>query len=349
MGTGTLTIDLNAIADNWHALDAMSAPRVATAAVVKADGYGLSARHVARKLASAGVRQFFVAVAEEGAAVRRAVGPEPAINVFSGHMTGDASLLSHDNLTPMLNSMEQYTRHLQQLPGHPFGVQLDTGMNRLGMEPGEWALAAGSVLEKEPVLMMSHLACADDPNDPMNERQLMMFRKLTDGTGVPRSLAATGGILLGSHYHFDLTRPGIGIYGGAPFAAAKTVIRLSLPVIQRRMLTPGESVGYGATWTARNRARIATVSAGYADGLIRRLGDQAMLYSGSTPCRLAGRISMDLLTVDVSHLDEAPEQLDLFCDAQNIETLAEAAGTINYEILTQLGGRYGRTYIGEAR
>ncbi|MEM9523038.1 MAG: alanine racemase [Pseudomonadota bacterium] len=349
MGTGTLTIDLNAIVDNWRALDAMSPPRVATAAVVKADGYGLSARHVARKLTDAGVRQFFVAVAEEGAAVRRAVGPEPTINVFSGHMAGDAALLSRDNLIPMLNSIKQYARHLQQLPGHPFGVQLDTGMNRLGMEPEEWAVAAGDMLEKEPILMMSHLACADDPGDPMNERQLMTFRRLTDGISVPRSLAATGGILLGSHYHFDLTRPGIGIYGGAPFTTAKTVIRLSLPVIQVRTLTPGESVGYGAAWTARDHAEIATVSAGYADGFVRRLGDRAMLYSGDTPCRLAGRVSMDLLTVDVSHLDEAPDHLDLFCDAQNVERLAGAAGTINYEILTQLGGRYGRTYIGEAR
>ena len=217
MATGTLTIDLDAIAANWRALDRLSASGVQTAAVVKADAYGLGAARVVRALAQVGARRFFVALAEEGAAVRQALGPGPQINILSGHMAGDTEMLHDLDLTPMLNSLEQITRHLEALPGHPFGVQLDTGMNRLGVELAEWQAVAPILLEADPVMLMSHLACADEPDHPMNLRQLEMFHEMTDGTGLPRSFAATGGILLGPQYHFDLTRAGIGLYGGRPF------------------------------------------------------------------------------------------------------------------------------------
>lgn len=168
MSTATLTIDLDAIAANWRALDRLSDPSTQTAAVVKADAYGLGVGRVARALARAGARRFFVAVAEEGAALREALGPGPQVCVLAGHMAGDSDMIGDLDLTPMLNSLDQMTRHLEALPGHPFGIQLDTGMNRLGMEPDEWAAVAAIALEAGPELLMSHLACADEPDHPLN-------------------------------------------------------------------------------------------------------------------------------------------------------------------------------------
>jgi alanine racemase len=303
MGTGHLTIDLDALAGNWRALDAMSGPGVETAATIKADGYGLGVGPVARALARAGARNFFVAVAEEGAAVREALGPDPAVLVYSGHMPGDTDMIADLGLIPMLNSIEQMTRHFEALPRHPFGVQLDSGMNRLGMEPGEWAAVRHLIERQEPVLVMSHLACADEPDHEMNRQQLESFRAMTEGLAVPRSLAATGGVLLGPDYHFDLTRPGIGLYGGLPFEAARPVVSLKIPVIQTRSLEPGETVGYGNSWTAEVPTRLATVSAGYADGITRHISNQAVLFHEDEPCPLVGRVSMDLITVDITHLD----------------------------------------------
>ncbi|WP_226780687.1 alanine racemase [Oceaniglobus trochenteri] len=348
MATGTLHIDLDALVANWRALDALSGPGVETGAVVKADGYGLGAGKVARALQRAGAKRFFVAVAEEGAALRQEIGTEPAIHVFSGHMPGDADILHDLSLIPMLNSIEQMTRHFESLPGHAFGVQLDTGMNRLGLEPTEWGAARAIVMAQKPRLVMSHLACADDPEDRMNAEQLSVFHDMTDDLGVPRSLSATGGILLGPDYHFDVTRPGVGLYGGAPFGEAEPVVRLSLPVIQTRDVAAGETVGYGASWTAEEHTVIATLAAGYADGLIRALGNVAVVFSEDTPCPLAGRVSMDLLTVDITHLTRVPDHLDILCPLQTIDDLADAAGTIGYEILTSLGARYHRRYAGGA-
>ncbi|MEO0990511.1 MAG: alanine racemase [Pseudomonadota bacterium] len=346
MGTGSLTIDLNAVAANWRALDKASGSDVETAAVVKANGYGLGIDRVATTLAKAGARKFFVAVAEEGVAVREALGPGPEIFVFSGHMEGDSPLLRDAALIPTLNAPQQISRHFQNTPDAPFAIQLDTGMNRLGIEPPEWAALKPQVLEAGPVLVMSHLACADEPLHAMNAVQCGVFRAMTEEVDVPLSLSATGGILLGPEYHFGLTRPGIGLYGGMPFEGAEPVVRLSLPVIQIRDLQAGEPVGYGNTWKARDDAKIATVSGGYADGLIRHLSSKATLYAGETPCPLVGRVSMDLLTIDVTHLDHAPDHLDILCPAQTVDDLAVAAETIGYEILTSLGTRYQRTYLG---
>ncbi|MFZ1481677.1 MAG: alanine racemase [Paracoccaceae bacterium] len=348
MATATLTIDLDAIAANWRALDRLSGQAVQTGAVVKADAYGLGAARVARALAQAGARRFFVAMAEEGVEVRQALGPGPQINVLAGHMPGDTEMISDLDLTPILNSLEQITRHLEALPGHPFGVQLDTGMNRLGVEMLEWQAVAPILLEAGPVMLLSNLACADEPDHPMNLAQLEAFHEMTDGTGVPRSLSATGGILLGPQYHFDLTRPGIGLYGGRPFEMAERVLTLTLPVIQTREVAAGEAVGYGAAWEAEAPAVIATLHSGYADGLQRSLAGNAMLWDGDTPCPLVGRVSMDLLTVDVTHLEEMPKALDILGPYQTLDDLADAAGTIGYELLTRLGARLHRRYV-EAR
>jgi len=348
MASGQLTIDLAALARNWRALDAASGPGVETGAVVKANGYGLGAGPVARSLAAAGARRFFVAIAEEGPALREVLGEAPEIYVFGGHMPGDAELIRELGLIPLLNSIDQLTRHVEALPGHPFGVQLDSGMNRLGLEPEEWQAVRDIVLPAGPRLLMSHLASADDPGSAQNAAQLASFRAMTEGVDAPRSLAATGGTLLGPDYHFELTRPGIGLYGGAPFAEAEPVVALSLPVIQTRLVRPGESVGYGATWTARQDTLVATVAAGYADGLDRHLSNAGTLWSGGTPCPILGRVSMDLIGCDVTALPEFPEWLDVLCPAQGIDALAEATGTIGYEVLTTLGRRYARRYAGPA-
>ncbi len=336
MATGTLSIDLTALQSNWKALDALSATE--TAAVVKADGYGLGAGRVAKALAQAGARQFFVAVVEEAAPLRAALGPDPVINIFSGHMAGDTQMIADLNLIPMLNSPEQIARHKQALPHQPYGLQIDTGMNRLGIEAYDWS----PEMAAEATLVMSHLACADEPNHAANDAQLKTFLSMTAGLLCHRSLAATGGALLGPDYHFDLTRPGIGLYGGLPFAAAQPVATIDLPVIQTRTLQPGESAGYGCAFIAERETTIATVSAGYADGLIRAMSGTATLYAGDTPVPLAGRVSMDLLTVDITDLDHTPETLQILGPHQTVDQLADAAGTIGYEILTSLGPRYKR-------
>ncbi len=343
MSTARLTINLHALASNWRALDAKT--DVETGAVVKADAYGLGAGPVASALAEEGVRKFFVAVAEEGAAVRQAIGPGPLIFVFSGHMEGDADLLRDHDLVPLLNSPEQFQRHIQALPVHPFGLQLDTGMNRLGLEPADWSALRNRAEALNPVLIMSHLACSDDPDHPMNRQQLDAFRGMTEGVSSPRSLAATGGTLLGPEFHFDLCRPGIGLYGGLPFADAKQVVTVDLPVIQVRDLAVGETVGYGNAWKARRPSRIATVAAGYADGLHRAIGGGIDTFAGDLPCPVVGRISMDLVTVDVTDLPHTPERLRILNGHQTVDDLAEAAGTIGYEILTSLGRRYSRGYV----
>ncbi|MGG7644452.1 alanine racemase [Rhodovulum sp. YNF3179] len=342
----TLTVDLDALVANWRGLDAASGPGVETAAVVKADAYGLGADRVAPVLAAEGVRRFFVALAEEGAALRRILGPGPEIFVFSGHMAGDAELIAGARLVPLLNDAAQVNRHFEALADHPFGLQLDSGMNRLGMEPAEFAALRDRLLAARPRLVISHLACSDDPSDPMNARQLKSFKEMAGDLDVPRSLAATGGTLLGPDYQFEICRPGIGLYGGQPFARAQPVVHLDIPVIQTREVAAGEAVGYGATWIASRPTRIATLAAGYADGIIRQMGNVAQLYAGATPCPLAGRVSMDLLTVDVGHLDTVPDTLELFGIHQSVDDVAAAAGTIGYEILTSLGDRYARQYSG---
>ena len=348
MGSAHLTIDLDAIAANWTALNAKTSDHVETAAVVKANGYGLSASRVARRLWKSGVKSFFVAVASEGKTVREAVGKDADIYVFSGHMAHDTDILNSANLIPLLNSPEQVTRHFNEAPGKPFGVQLDTGMNRLGMEPDDWTDLRSDLMSAGPRLVMSHLACADEPDHTMNHHQLRTFHELTDGIAHRRSLAATGGILLGPDYHFDLVRPGVGLYGGLPFSEATPVVRLTAPVIQVRTVRPFETVGYANSWTANIESQVATIAAGYADGLIRAMGPRAKVFAGDVPCPVVGRVSMDLITIDVSHLDEVPEHLEILGTHQGVDDLAEAAGTIGYEILTSLGSRYVRTYEGIA-
>ena len=344
MATATATIDLNAIRQNWQKLRSMSSNDAA--AVVKANAYGLGLAQITKALYAEGARIFFVATAEEGAELRSILGKKPDIYVFSGHMVGDTELIKNYNLIPLINSIEQLSRHSKLLREKKFGVQLDTGMNRLGMEPMEWESVKELALSLNPVLIMSHLACADDPNHKMNSKQLDIFLTLTNKININKSLAATGGILLGPEYHFDLTRPGIGIYGCAPMQDCLPVLKIDIPVIQIRNIESGETVGYGNTWTSPCKKKIATISAGYADGLFRAIGKKAELYFEEISCPIVGRISMDLIGVDITSLKVDPVRLELINSQQTVDNIAEGAETIGYEFLTSLGNRYSRNYTG---
>lgn len=344
MATGILKIDLEAIAANWRALDAMSAPECETAATVKADAYGLGVTQVAPRLFAEGCRAFFVATADEGLELRRTLGPEPRIYAFYGHMPGDTLTLKRADVVPILCSLPQLERHLEALPRHPFGLALDVGMNRLGLKMDEWAAVAELALRARPVLVMAHLSSSDEPDAPENAAQLARFHELTDGIDVPRSLAATGGVLLGAAYHFDMVRPGVGLYGGLPFADAEPVVALDLPVISCFNAAAGETVGYNATWTATAPTRLATVAGGYADGLMRALAPGMEVMVGPVACPVVGRVSMDLITVNISHLDDDPGAVTVLDAHRRIDALAKTAGTIGYEILTSLGARYTRHY-----
>ena len=344
MATATATINLNAIRQNWQKLRSISSNDAA--AVVKANAYGLGLAQVTKALYAEGARIFFVATAEEGAELRSILGKKPDIYVFSGHMVGDTELIKNYNLIPLINSKEQLSRHSKLLREKKFGVQLDTGMNRLGMEPMEWESVKELALSLNPVLIMSHLACADDPNHKMNSKQLDIFLTLTNKININKSLAATGGILLGPEYHFDLTRPGIGIYGCSPMQDCLPVLKIDIPVIQIRNIESGETVGYGNTWTSPCKKKIATISAGYADGLFRAIGKKAKLYFEEISCPIVGRISMDLIGVDITSLKVDPVRLELINSQQTVDNIAEGAETIGYEFLTSLGNRYSRNYTG---
>jgi len=218
-------------------------------------------------------------------------------------------------------------------------------MNRLGIEPVDIPALLFQLPKLNPTLIISHLACSDDPAHLQNATQLAAFVTMTAALPFKKSLAATGGIVLGENYHYDMTRPGVGLYGGHPFEKAQPVISLDLPVIQTRDVLPGEIVGYGGNYTVSKLTKVATVSAGYADGIIRALSD-AQVFSGPTACPVIGRVSMDLLTIDVTHLDETPDTLSILGPHQTIDQLAANAGTIGYEVLTSLGNRFDRRYIG---
>lgn len=340
-----LTIDLEALAANWAALDALSGPGVETAAVVKGDGYGCGAVQVGQALRRDGVRTFFVAVPSEGVILREAIGPDPAIYILGGYAQDD--LFDHrlHDLRPVLNSGHQARAWFNDDNG-PCAIQIDTGMNRLGMEAD--AFAALGALPDSVDLIMSHMGNADDPPHPFNPQQLAEFHRMVGERAQRRSLSATAGLLLGPDYHFDMVRMGIGLYGGWPFLDAKRVVSVEAPVIQVRALDAGESVGYGATWIAQRPSRIATISAGYADGLIRALGNGAQVFLDGQPIPTAGRVSMDLITLDVTGIDCNPgDWVEILGPNQSIDDLARAAGTIGHEILTSLGARYQRIYVPE--
>jgi len=340
-----LDIDLSAVAANYRRL-AAAAPAAEPAAVVKCDAYGLGATPVARTLiAEAGCRTFFVAYSEEGAALRSALGDEPAIYVFNGPFPETIAVHRAHRLTPVLNSLEQARLWAEAAPGAPAALHVDTGMNRLGL-PANDVAAARSIGKLGVTLVMSHLACASDETKAMNERQRRDFEEAAAlFPSAKRSLSSSGGALFGARYAYDMVRLGVGLYGvnphDAPVSGLSPVATLTAPVIQTRDIAAGETVGYGATFKAPRRMRLATVSLGYGDGFPRSASNKGIALIAGAPCPIVGRVSMDLIVLDAT---TAPTSLavgdraEFFGPALSIDDQAARCGTIGYELLTAIGG-----------
>jgi alanine racemase len=361
---GLLTIDLAAIAANWQMLASATVP-VECAAVVKGDGYGCGLEPVTRALSRAGCRTFFVADVAEGRQVR-AIAPDAVIYVLNGLMPGSAPAFANHYLQPVINSTVELAEWdafvaINNWRGGA-ALHVDTGMNRLGITLDE-AVAIAPRLQSENhgfTLLMSHLACAETPDHPMNERQIRLFREIRIlYRGLASSLANSSGIFLGGTVYCDLVRPGVALYGVNPTPDSENpmhpVVELQGRIIQVRTIAKGETVGYGATFTAGRASRIAIVAVGYADGFLRsaaaaRGKAAAEVVVGGRRCPVAGRVSMDLLAVDVTDLPEGAARrgslATLIGEGVSVDDLAAGMGTIGYEVLTNLGRRYHRTYRG---
>ncbi|MGY5806310.1 alanine racemase [Rhizobium sp. LEGMi198b] len=364
-----LTVDLGALVENWRDM-ARRSGRARTGAAVKADAYGLGIEDVGEALYLAGARDFFVATAEEGATLRL-YAPDARIFVLSGIWPGTERQFFENDLVPVIASEEQLTFWMSVLADHgdhPCALQVDTGFNRLGLQAEDAIALANDVSRPAsfaPVLVMSHLACGDDPAHAMNRQQLEAFRKVSAAfEGIEASLANSAGIFLGSEYHFDLTRPGIALYGGQAVGnmanPMRPVATAEARIIQTRSAKAGETVSYGGALKLTRDSRLAIVSAGYADGYMRSqsndgvplrqtgiAGGNGFIAGYEVP--VAGRITMDLTIFDVTDVPEklvrAGDYIELFGKNIPVDDAARAAGTISYEMLTGLGLRHERRYI----
>ncbi len=361
---GVLLVDRAAIADNYRSLKAAFLEK-AVAAVVKADGYGLGAEEVVPALVKAGARSFFVAQLDEALKLRPLLDrchPAIALYVLNGLMPGSETLFADNTILPVLNSLGEiaawgaFARRRET--ALPAAVHLDSGMCRLGLPPDEverLRADPGALEGIVPTCILSHLACAEDADDPMNARQLAYLRQaLTALPRTPVSFCNSSGIFLGRDYHFDLGRPGVALYGGNPTPAApnpmRPVVRLLARILQIRAIDAPQTVGYGATHRATGPARIATVAAGYADGYLRSISSRGHAWVAGHRVPVVGRVSMDLLALDVTEVAAEAvrpgDWAELLNAEQTVDALAAEAGTISYEILTSLGARYHRVYLG---
>lgn len=357
-----LTINLSAIEANWVALGRQAMP-AECGAVIKADGYGCGIEPVARTLSRAGCKTFFVADLAEARRVR-AVAPGATIYVLNGLLPTTSGAYAEIQARPVIGSLAELAEwdafcSVNQWRGGA-ALHVDTGMNRLGISVDEAAALAPRIRAENHgiTLLMSHLACSEQPHHPLNERQIQIFREVRMlYRGIPGSLANSSGIFLGAGAHCDMIRPGAALFGVNPTPGHRNpmqaVVELRARVIQICNVAKGETVGYGALWTARHATRIAVASAGYADGYPRAAsasdstpGAEAII--AGTRCPLAGRVSMDLLAIDISTLPENAvrrgDLATLIGGEIDVDRLAASAGTIGYEILTSMGQRYHREY-----
>ncbi|MGB0750192.1 MAG: alanine racemase [Magnetospiraceae bacterium] len=359
-----LSIDLRAVVGNWWVLNGIAGPGRGCAAVVKADAYGVGLAPVARALWQAGCQDFFVALLEEGLALREIL-PNAAIYVLTGANAATVDIFARYRLKPVLNTPNQINVWLIacQAQGEklPAAIHVDTGMNRLGLAMGEaeaLAQEGRDALRTMGIdLVMSHLACAEDRGHPKNQEQLAAFQDIRRRLPMGRaSFANSSGIFLGPDFGFDLFRPGVALYGINPTPDRENpmapVVRLQAKIIQVREVDSAMTVGYGATHVVAEKGRIATIAVGYADGYLRSLSSSGTVYIGDVPVPVVGRVSMDLVTLDVSHLPENQVRpgtvVDVIGPHNPADAVAAAAGTIGYEILTSLGARYYRHYEGSA-
>lgn len=353
-GQAILTVDLGAIVANWRDLGARHGAPVA--GVVKADAYGLGAARVGLALRDAGCRHFFVAQLSEGLALRAALGPGPMIAVLGGFAPAEDE---GAGLVPVLNAFDDVVAHARssraRLLEAPVILHVDTGMARLGLDARDLdrVVGTGELGALDVRYVMTHLACADEADNPFNQRQLQRFEAACARLRpMPRSIANSSGIFLGERFASDLARPGCALYGINPTPGLpnpmRPVVRLDVPVLQVREIGAGESVGYGCSWTAERPSRIATVPLGYADGYLRSLSGRGFCLYGNAHVPLVGRVSMDLVTLDITdHPLIVPGEYLTALGAPGVtpDDLAARAGTIGYEILTSLGARYARQYV----
>jgi alanine racemase len=364
-----LIIDLSALADNWRMMAKLSG-KARAAAVLKADAYGIGFEPASETLYAAGARDFFVASVEEGVSLRPYV-PEGRIFILAGMWPGNEKHFFDNDLVPVINSEEQlafFMSTLSERGDYPCALHVDTGMNRLGLTPQEALALANDPVRPasfSPVLVMSHLACADDQAHPLNRRQLDAFRTIADAfDGVEMSLANSAGVHLGPDFHFDLTRPGIAVYGGEAVNdmpnPMKPVVTAEARILQIRSVKSGDTASYGASAQFSRDSRVAVVAVGYADGYHRSVsgggvtlrqarpsGAYGFLHGQKVPH--LGRVTMDLSLFDVTDLPEngvrAGDYIELFGENIAIDDVARAGGTIGYEMLTSLGQRYDRAYV----
>jgi alanine racemase len=335
-----IRVDTDAIVANWRFFQ-KRAPTAETSAVVKADGYGLGAVEAATALAKAGARTFFTATCGEAHEVRSALGAGPRIFVLNGVMPEDAGKLEAAALIPVLNSLDQIALWNDRAP---FALHIDTGMNRLGFAADNLAGAAAA-MKAAPELLMSHLACASDLGHEMNMRQCSRFVAAAAlFPKAPLSLAATAGALIGPDFHFDLIRPGVGLYGSggldAGNPALSTAVTIEAPILQVREIGAGETVGYGASFSAPKKMRCATVAIGYADGYLRSLSGRGYGVLGGRKLPLLGRVSMDLVVLNVADCAEARPGawVEFLGPDAPLDDVAQLAGTASYEVLTTFAG-----------
>ncbi|WP_184719212.1 alanine racemase [Caulobacter sp.] len=358
MTEARLTLDLDALAAN-HATLKARAGGAEIAPAVKADAYGLGAALVADRLWQDGARSFYVARLSEGVALRQALGDrEATIYVLDGATPGSGDALEGARLTPVLNSLPQIEAwNAQARSGRlKAALHLDTGMNRLGLRPEELKVLLGAfdrLKRLDLELVISHLACADTPDNPMSATQLARFEETTALLpGVRRSLANSAGLFLGEAYRFDQARPGISLYGGGPEGVPHPDIRpvaaVEAPILQVRVVPRGESVGYGAGWTASETTRVAILAAGYADGVLRSSHPNGQAWFDGARRRMLGRVSMDLIAIDITDCDVARPgaMVELFGPNLPIDEAASAAGTSAYELLTRIAPRARKVVLG---
>lgn len=357
--SGYLTIDLGALRRNYAKLSSTLAPSRA-AAVVKADAYGLGASEVSRALYAQGCRHFFVAHFIEAVRLRPHLPKDVQVFVLNGLQPGNEIACAEGGLIPVINSLEQLRRWAAAAKTVkstlPAVLQFDTGMSRLGIPLEERTELAASLREHgnvEILFIMSHLASADELDGEQNNEQLAEMTRIADEfAGFDVCFANSGGIFLGDAFHGVLARPGIALYGGAPTSGVENpmepVVRLDVAVIQTRTVPAGARIGYGGAHVATKETRLATIAAGYADGLPRSLSDRGAVYYGDVRLPIVGRVSMDSIIVDISALPEGTLKLGSLVEVlgphQTLEDVARDAGTISYEILTGLGTRYHRQY-----
>jgi len=353
----SLIVDLDAIAANYARLQTMASGSE-TAAVVKADAYGLGMPPIARRLLREGARTFFVATVEEGVALRQALNdPAPDIWVFNGFRGQDRPQYLQYKLGAVINQTGELAQIKAGTPP-PCALHLDTGMGRLGVAASDLASLLPSLSALDVRLVMSHLACSEEADSPYNAQQLERFTTLaqTLDHALPEarlSLANTGGVMLGHDYHFDLVRPGIGLYGATAGEAQNNIFEpaavLRAPILQLRALHPGDTVGYGASYVADRPRIAATLAVGYADGLPRALSRAGCARIDGRPAPVLGRVSMDLTVIDVTGLESLIAQgaVPEFLGADLYET-AHLDGTLPYEVLTGLGDRAERVYQGRS-